>query len=618
MLPKKVLDLFPMWEYCCPKCYTYVDAETRFCPNCKTPFNAEKWRVPPRFLKNHKVMSKYAHEVLAPKLNLEQRELLFKHFTVFFAHGFEGGDFGTDPETRYKWDSWGPTVSVTDKLSHHGRYCAKGTVGADRQDGQVKKVLDVAQPKINVRIYCRFPKLPSNNKTNTVIWINWGWDGVSMGPAHTTAQGYYWHINVNNIIPDPPFFVIEDQPLKINTWYCVEVRLEKGTGDNAITKVWFDGFLKFTHTEGTMTRNLNDVRTGLAWTDEGYGSTFVAYVDCVVVADKKIGVEVPTCSDYTTKATCEAAGCYWYDGACHSTERAPPGEGTIVLRALADSEEVTATVKVVNTDTGEVIGTYETPRDITVPLGTYILNANYEGQIQKQTAYILTAGAVFDTPFTFTKMHVLTIVSDPSPIDFTLDGEAVSTPFTRDTPSGSYEIVFPLSWFVGVDEYIFTQWEDGSVEPKRTVTLGSPEDVILTATYTLKQVEGAAPASQREIKDSLREVVGAEGDLSEDNPLPVKVTTPVTTKEQSPTEVLEGQVTLTGTAQRLPDEPCKSVTLENPITNAVVCVGHDNKVTLANGYRLQPGATYSMDVDNVNKIWVIGTATQVITYGGVN
>ena len=89
-------------------------------------------------------------------------------------------------------------------------------------------------------------------------------------------------------------------------------------------------------------------------------------------------------------------------------------------------------------------------------------------------------------------------------------------------------------------------------------------------------------------------------------------------EELSPTVIIEGQFTLNGAAQQLPDEPCKSVTLENPSTNAVVVIGHDNALTLLNGYRLWPGATKSQDVDNVNAIWVIGTAPQVISYGGVN
>ncbi|GAI29064.1 unnamed protein product, partial [marine sediment metagenome] len=56
----------------------------------------------------------------------------------------------------------------------------------------------------------------------------------------------------------------------------------------------------------------------------------------------------------------------------------------------------------------------------------------------------------------------------------------------------------------------------------------------------------------------------------------------------------------------------------NPIANAVVVWGHDNTLTLLNGYRIWPGATYSVDIDNVNKIWVIGTKDEVISYGGVN
>lgn len=93
---------------------------------------------------------------------------------------------------------------------------------------------------------------------------------------------------------------------------------------------------------------------------------------------------------------------------------------------------------------------------------------------------------------------------------------------------------------------------------------------------------------------------------------------PLPTEEISPTDIIEGQFTLDGTAQQLPNEPCKSVTFENPSTNNVVCIGHNNALTLLNGYRLQPGATWSIDIDNVNKAWVIGTNLQVISYGGVS
>jgi len=90
------------------------------------------------------------------------------------------------------------------------------------------------------------------------------------------------------------------------------------------------------------------------------------------------------------------------------------------------------------------------------------------------------------------------------------------------------------------------------------------------------------------------------------------------TIEESPTAIVEGQVTLTGIAQNFPADPCKSITIENPSTNAVVVIGHDNAVTLLNGYRLQPGATVWIAIDNANKVWVIGTALQIVSYVGVN
>jgi len=89
-------------------------------------------------------------------------------------------------------------------------------------------------------------------------------------------------------------------------------------------------------------------------------------------------------------------------------------------------------------------------------------------------------------------------------------------------------------------------------------------------------------------------------------------------QELTPTSILHGQVTLGGAAQQFPAGACASVTIENPITNAVVAIGNSNAVTLLLGYRLQPGATISLDIDNLNRIWVIGTAPQIISYIGVN
>ena len=92
-LPKEVLNLFPKWEYRCPCCNIYGESNAAFCPKCRTSFDEKKWRVPPRFLKNHEAMSEYAHKVLAHKLAPEQRKLLFEYFTELFSDDFESEDF---------------------------------------------------------------------------------------------------------------------------------------------------------------------------------------------------------------------------------------------------------------------------------------------------------------------------------------------------------------------------------------------------------------------------------------------------------------------------------------------------------------------------------------------
>ncbi len=86
-----------------------------------------------------------------------------------------------------------------------------------------------------------------------------------------------------------------------------------------------------------------------------------------------------------------------------------------------------------------------------------------------------------------------------------------------------------------------------------------------------------------------------------------------------PTTILNNQVTIV--SPRVPltgaSTSCKSVTIENPSTNAVVYVGNAT-VDNTNGYRLYPGATVSMDIDNLNKVYVTGTVGNIVSYIAVN
>lgn len=87
----------------------------------------------------------------------------------------------------------------------------------------------------------------------------------------------------------------------------------------------------------------------------------------------------------------------------------------------------------------------------------------------------------------------------------------------------------------------------------------------------------------------------------------------------APTTVLNGQVTIA--APRVPLSATvatiQSVTIESVGTNDVVYVGNAT-VTAANGYRLQPGATVSIDIDDLYKVNVAGTAGNVVSYIAVN
>ena len=93
------------------------------------------------------------------------------------------------------------------------------------------------------------------------------------------------------------------------------------------------------------------------------------------------------------------------------------------------------------------------------------------------------------------------------------------------------------------------------------------------------------------------------------------INTSLTTLLTTPTTVLSGQVTVGAVAAPLVAvaTTVKSVTIENVSTNAVVWVGPAG-VTALTGYGLRPGATVSMDIDDLNKVYVLGTVGNIVTY----
>jgi len=85
---------------------------------------------------------------------------------------------------------------------------------------------------------------------------------------------------------------------------------------------------------------------------------------------------------------------------------------------------------------------------------------------------------------TYVPVYNLTVESLPiGGIDFTVDATAYTTNATVELEEGSYTVAMPSAWMVGTDQYDFVEWENGSTNPVRVVSLTA--DTTITATYEL-------------------------------------------------------------------------------------------------------------------------------------
>ena len=282
-LPKEVLSLFPMWEYRCPCCSTYVESNKSFCPNCKTPFDEKRWRVPPRFLKSHDAMSEYAHKVLAPKLTPKQRELLFQYFTELFSDGFESGDFSAWTSTSAESPS---TIEVQSTIKYSGTYACKIYAAAGWHPASAK-ITFTEQATVYFRDYLQFDHLPDSN-TNWCELLYITCLFVQKVRLYNDAGTVKWQIVCKDDVAEISNALSSSSPV-VDTWYCVEIKGYKGTGADGELRLYVDGVdvcsltgLNIDNTGFTDARIYGTVYAG--------GSTNV-YHDCVVVADAYIGPE---------------------------------------------------------------------------------------------------------------------------------------------------------------------------------------------------------------------------------------------------------------------------------------------------------------------------------------
>jgi DNA-directed RNA polymerase subunit RPC12/RpoP len=266
-----------MWDYICPRCRREVSKNSHKCPHCgeRFPFPI---RVPPKCLKDQKTMEEYVHKHIFPKISAEQREYLAQFFTILFAHGFEGGDFGTDPNTGYAWDSVTGSPSVVSELSHHGTYSMK-VVSASTLD-YVTKSFTEPNP-LYVRAYVYLSSVDDSSSYSFFLMVA-GTVGVGIVGVNRSLYLRYKHGTTT-------YYATSSTTLSTGTWYCIEFKIYKDS-TNGEYRVYLDG------TEVTDLTQTGKNTASYSWNSINVGTrinfrTITAYFDCVVVADTYIGPE---------------------------------------------------------------------------------------------------------------------------------------------------------------------------------------------------------------------------------------------------------------------------------------------------------------------------------------
>ena len=199
--------------------------------------------------------------------------------TEIFSDGFESGDFSA-------WDTTSGAPAVSSGGAHHGTYKAEFNANAEYTQEEFSQ----GTTPIYHRFYFQVNALPASSGETcslgsielyvagySAIRVMLYHDGSSVVfRAEYRDSGAYVYQNSDEVSP------------VINTWYCLEMKVNEGSGSSAEWRVWLDGTpLNDLSRDGDMTYDMRYIRVGTEELD--YTATMLA--DCVVVADAYIGVE---------------------------------------------------------------------------------------------------------------------------------------------------------------------------------------------------------------------------------------------------------------------------------------------------------------------------------------
>lgn len=110
-------------------------------------------------------------------------------------------------------------------------------------------------------------------------------------------------------------------PVALNTPYTLECEILQSTEGNAdgAARLWVNGQLALEAIGlDNDDRDINYATFGFSNTGNNLDGDQHFWGDCYALSTEYIGPAL-VCEDFTTQVECEAAGCYWWDNACHSS-----------------------------------------------------------------------------------------------------------------------------------------------------------------------------------------------------------------------------------------------------------------------------------------------------------
>lgn len=287
-IPYWLLRLLPMWDYICPKCRKEVGKNSHKCVHCGEQYGIAM-RVPPKYLKDDKLLEEYVHKHVFPRVSAKQRTYLTQFFTVFF----QDGEAGSTMETAGDFSAWtGSSVGAGSTLEviTAAKYCGLNGAHALRaawQQAYVEKDLGAGHALLYVRMYVYLISITmtAGSAVDIITTYNSGAGAAKTRLAILNTAGVYnWQLTDKQTGTSALGSVVTT-----GVWHCIETKglFAAGTGE---ARFYLNDVEDITITAlNNPLGNPDLVVCGLWCAAGGCGNENELYFDCVVVADTYIG-----------------------------------------------------------------------------------------------------------------------------------------------------------------------------------------------------------------------------------------------------------------------------------------------------------------------------------------